>query len=97
ELQYYSLPLLSPIVLFLMIGFAQKLILNIYPRATKTSNIPVFNEIISLTKPINNCTTAPPIIPVIKIPAKAPWCLLTEFSAKDMMTGYMTERKNPQI
>ena len=81
--------------LFLMIGLAQKLKLKIYASATNTSSIPVFNEVTSLKIPISNCTTAPPIIPVIKIPANDPWCLLTEFRAKEIIIGYITERKNP--
>lgn len=81
--------------LFFMMGFAQKLKLKIYANATNTNSIPVFKEVTSLNMPISNCTTAPPMIPVIKIPAKDPWCLLTEFSAKEIIMGYITERKNP--
>ncbi len=80
-----------------MIGFAQMLMLKTNNRATKFSNIPTLNDVRSLINPISNCITAPPIIPVINIPAKEPWCLLTEFKASDKIIGYITDRKIPQI
>ncbi|GAC1385326.1 MAG: hypothetical protein NVSMB45_13980 [Ginsengibacter sp.] len=42
-----------------------------------------------------NGTIAPPIIPVIKMPAKEPWCSFTEFKASENMIGYITDAKNP--
>ena len=40
-------------------------------------------------------TMAPPQIPVTRIPEKAPWCLLTELSAKEMIIDHITDAKKP--
>jgi hypothetical protein len=42
-----------------------------------------------------NGTTAPPMIPVLRIPANGPWCSETEFRASDTSTGHIIEANSP--
>ena len=37
---------------------------------------------------------APPQMPVIRIPAKEPWCVGIEFSPSEIIIGYITAMKN---
>ena len=45
--------------------------------------------------PIINGNTAPPIIPVTKIPEKAPWCFDVEFNAREIIIDHIVDIKNP--
>src|SRR5258708_17887240 len=40
-------------------------------------------------------TTAPPMIPVPKMPEKEPWNSVTELSARDTTIGHITEANRP--
>ena len=40
-------------------------------------------------------TSAPPMIPEHRIPAKGPWCWGTEFKPSDTRVGHMIEAKKP--
>src|ERR1700676_3559007 len=46
-------------------------------------------------RPMITGTTAPPIIPVPKMPAKEPWNSATELSASDTTIGHITEANRP--
>src|SRR5712692_816680 len=46
-------------------------------------------------RPMTTGTTAPPMIPVPKMPEKEPWNSATELSASDTTMGHMTEAKRP--
>src|SRR5258707_3296011 len=46
-------------------------------------------------RPMITGTTAPPIIPVPKMPAKEPWYSATELSASDTTMGHITEANRP--
>ena len=59
-------------VLFLIIGFAQIPTLKMNDRVTYKNIIPNRSPKISANPPITSGTIAPPIIPVHKIPEKAP-------------------------
>ncbi len=45
--------------------------------------------------PIISGNTAPPIIPVTKIPEKAPWCFDVEFNAREIIIDHIVDIKNP--
>src|SRR5258708_29682663 len=46
-------------------------------------------------RPMITGTTAPPMIPVPKMPEKEPWNSATELSASDTTMGHITEAKRP--
>src|SRR5579859_213089 len=46
-------------------------------------------------RPMITGTTAPPIIPVPKMPEKEPWNSATELSARDTTIGHITEANRP--
>src|SRR5713226_2835778 len=46
-------------------------------------------------RPIITGTTAPPMIPVPKMPAEEPWYSATELSASDTTMGHITEANSP--
>ena len=82
-------------VLFLMSGLAQIPMLNTYPRVRKRNIMAYRSPNLSARPPMISGTTAPPIIPVQRIPAKVPWWLGTELSASEMVMDHMTDAKNP--
>jgi len=45
--------------------------------------------------PTSHDTTAPPTIPVHRIPENDPWCSATEFSASENTIDHITDRKKP--
>ena len=61
------------IVLFLMIGFAQKLMNNKYPKAKNMRSIPSLNPIASFNMPITNEKRAPPAMAEQIFPVKLPF------------------------
>ena len=84
-------------VLLVIIGLAQKPILNINPSVKNKKHMPKRKPILSPNHPIIKGAMAPPIIPVTIIPENEPWCSLTEFKAKEKIMGYRTEAKNPTM
>src|SRR5438105_15832737 len=40
-------------------------------------------------------TTAPPMIPVLKIPENEPWCSATELRPSDTKIGHITDANSP--
>src|SRR4029077_13725516 len=46
-------------------------------------------------RPMNTGTTAPPMIPVPKMPEKEPWNSSTELRASDTTIGHITEANRP--
>src|SRR5467141_3482314 len=46
-------------------------------------------------RPMITGTTAPPMIPVPKMPEKEPWNSATEWSASDTTMGHITEANRP--
>ena len=66
-------------------------------KGTIKKNIPDLNDISSPKPPTINGITAPPAIPVQRIPDNEPWCSFTELSAKEKIMEYITEMKNPTI
>ena len=55
-----------------MIGFAQKLMNNKYPKAKNRRSIPSLNPIASFNMPITNEKRAPPAMAEHKMPVKLP-------------------------
>src|SRR5436190_4972220 len=55
-----------------------------------------FSPITSERLPIISGTTAPPTIPVQRIPANVPWLVEMEFSPSDITIDHITEAKKPQ-
>src|SRR3989442_7508673 len=47
-------------------------------------------------RPMTTGTTAPPMIPVPKMPEKEPWNSETELSASDTTIGHITEANRPK-
>src|SRR5579862_8317530 len=83
------------IVAFVMMGRAQKPTLRTHPNVRYRKAIPVRRPAKSPIGPMIKGTTAPPMIPVLRIPAKGPWCSETEFKARETSTGHMIEAKSP--
>ena len=84
---------LLTIVLLFTNGFAQIPMQKMKISPTKFKHIAILNDKRSLIKPIITCKIAPPIIPLIKIPANEPWCSLREFKAKEIIMGYITRHE----
>lgn len=76
-------------------GEAQNPIDKINPIGINRKNIPIFRLVNSPIQPIIKGIMAAPVIPVHKIPDKEPWCLLTEFNAKEKMIDHITDMKKP--
>ena len=57
---------------------------------TKIRHMPVLREwVASLRRLTNKGPAAPPTMAVHIIPAKEPWCLVTEFKAREKIIGYI--------
>ena len=84
-------------VLLFTNGFAQNPMERIKPKGMIKKNIPYCNDMASPKPPTINGITAPPAIPVQRMPDSEPWCSLTEFNANENMMEYITDMKNPTI
>ena len=84
-------------VLLFTKGLAQNPIDRIKPKGIIRKNIPDCRDMISPSPPTMKGITAPPAIPVHKIPDNDPWCSLTEFKANENIMEYITEIKKPTI
>ena len=78
-------------------GFDKNPMVKIKTSGISKNNIPNLRSVISPIPPTMNGKTAPPAIPVHKIPDKDPWYSLTELSAKEKIMEYITDIKNPII
>src|ERR1039458_2429843 len=78
-----------------MIGRAQKPTLRTHPNVRYRKATPARRPAKSPMRPMITGTTAPPMIPVLRIPANGPWCSETEFSANETNTGHIMEAKRP--
>src|ERR1039458_9973815 len=82
-------------VLLVMRGFAQKPTLRTQPKVKYRNIIPARRPTASPIRPIMTGTIAPPQIAAQRIPENEPWLSATEFSAREMVIGHMTDAHNP--
>ena len=84
-------------VLLFTSGFEKNPMVRIKISGIIKKNMPVLRSIISPSPPTIKGKTAPPAIPVHKIPDREPWCSLTELRAKEKIMEYITEIQKPTI
>ena len=78
-------------------GFDQNPMDRINKSVEKRKTIPMRRPYKSPNTPTIKGMTAPPTIPVTKIPEKEPCASATEFSAKEIIIDHMVAIKNPMV
>src|ERR1700686_5164050 len=90
-----SASLVPPLVALRMSGRAHIPTLKTKPKVRYRNSMQNRRPYRSPSQPMTKGTSAPPMIPEHRIPAKGPWGWGTEFKPSDTSVGHMIEAKKP--